>query len=334
MFHPVRQHWRQQIQGLSMIELLVSMALGVFLSAALVGTYLGSKRNYYHDEQVARMQENGRYAMRLLSRELAMAGFYGGTLSMRSAVPAVIETDCSQHHWALTPSDAIELVNDFSGETEPVATNATTYTCLHGADIAPETDLVAIKRTASEASLRRGVSAAGLTPSTGKIWYLRIQSGYPPQWEQLRPADLLAAKMSDTSLSYWEAITKIYFIRKYAVKEGDGISSLCTKSLTGNAMTSRCLVEGVENLQVEFGIDTDYDGVANQYSAAPTGAEMQFAVAARIYLLIRSISELSDHVDRSTYLLGQKEVIATGDGYLRMVFSSTVRLHNRIEPIG
>jgi type IV pilus assembly protein PilW len=329
-----RQRRCEQMMGLSLIELLVSMALGVLLSAAMVSTYLGSKRSYFHDEQIARMQENGRYAMRLLSRELGMTGFYGGLLSVSSVVPGSVATDCSLLPWALAPMDTLELVNDFSGESDPEAVNTTVYTCLDSAAIASETDVLAIKRTASEASLRRGVSAAALTASTGKIWYLRVQSGYQPRWELLRPIDLLDAKMSDASLSYWEAIAKIYFIRNYALKKGDGISSLCSETLTGNAMTSRCLVEGVENLQVEFGIDTDYDGVANQYSAAPSGAQMQFAVAARIHLLIRSISELPGHVDRSTYSLGQKKVTATGDGYKRMVFSSTVLLHNRIEPIG
>ena len=56
---------------------MVSMLLGVILSAGFVSTYLGAKRNAFYDEQMARMQESGRYAMRLLSRELAMVGFYG-----------------------------------------------------------------------------------------------------------------------------------------------------------------------------------------------------------------------------------------------------------------
>jgi type IV pilus assembly protein PilW len=61
--------------GLSLVELLVSMLLGVFLSAVMVSAYLGAKRSYFHEEQVARMQEIGRYALRLLFQGAGNGGF-------------------------------------------------------------------------------------------------------------------------------------------------------------------------------------------------------------------------------------------------------------------
>ena len=61
--------------GFSLVELMVSMFLGVILTAGFVSTYLGAKRSAVYNEELARMQESGRYAMRLLSRELAMVGF-------------------------------------------------------------------------------------------------------------------------------------------------------------------------------------------------------------------------------------------------------------------
>ena len=71
--------WGARCQrGLTLVELLVAMALGVILSGGVVAAYLGSKRHYVYEDQVARVQENGRYALQLLRRELAMAGFYGG----------------------------------------------------------------------------------------------------------------------------------------------------------------------------------------------------------------------------------------------------------------
>ena len=106
------------------------------------------------------------------------------------------------------------------------------------------------------------------------------------------------------------------------------------ETLAGDAMTSRCLVEGVENMQLEFGIDTDADGVPNQYKSAPTGDEMRHAVAAKIHLILRSISKIPGHQDDKTYTLGQKILTAKHDPYLRRVFSTTVLLRNRIEPVG
>ena len=92
----------------------------------------------------------------------------------------------------------------------------------------------------------------------------------------------------------------------------------------------RCLVEGVENLQVEFGVDTDEDGVPNRYIAAPTAAQLQHAVAVKIHLLLRSIGTLPGHRDDKTYRLGVKALPATHDAYLRRVLSSTVLLRNHI----
>ena len=323
-------------RGLSLVELLISILLGLFLTSGIVSVYLGSKQNYFYEEQAARMQENGRYAMRLLQRELTMAGFFGGVLAMDAVTPASVGTDCSTGNWALNGVAPVDLVNDYSGQSSPVSLNSTPFTCMDGADIAPSTDILAIKRTASEASLRRGVPAAGLTASTGEQWYLRVAGGGDPRWEKLRPIDLFDLAKAGASLTYWEASSKIFYIRRYSDsgKTGDGIPTLCMENLAGNAVTSRCLVEGVENMQLEFGIDTDDDGVANQYKVAPTGAEIDRAVTARIHLLLRSILEIAGYRDDKTYALGQKVVAAQHDGFLRRVFSTTVVLRNKIEPIG
>jgi len=323
-------------QGLSLIELLVSMLLGLILSGGIVIAYLGAKRNYFYEEQMARMQENGRYAMRLLSRELTMAGFFAGVPELNGVSAAAVGTDCSEWDWVLDGTHPIELVNDYSGQSVPMSLHFTPLTCLDSAAIALDTDLIAIKRTAAEASLRRGIPAPGLTASTVQNWYLRLAAGNSPEWEKLRSIDLLDGARANTSLSYWEWISRIIFVRRYSDSgnEDDDIPSLCMETLAGDAMTSRCLVEGVENMQLEFGIDTDADGVPNQYKSAPTGDEMRHAVAAKIHLILRSVSKIPGHQDDKTYTLGQKILTAKHDPYLRRVFSTTVLLRNRIEPVG
>lgn len=327
---------RLSVQGLSLVELLVAMLLGVILSGGMVTAYLGAKQNSFYEEQMARMQENGRYAMRLLSRELFMAGFFAGVPTMEGISPASAGTDCSDRDWVLDGTNPLDLVNDFAGQSVPVSLGHTPFTCLDGEGIVPGTDLLAIKRTAGEASLRRGSPAEGLTRSTVQSWYLRLASGEPQAWEKLAPVDLLDPDKANPSGSYWKAISRIFFIRKYsdAEDQGDEIPTLCMETLAGGAMTSRCLVEGVENMQFEFGIDTDADGVPNQYKSDPSAEEMQYAVGAKIHLLLRSINRISGFKNGTTYTLGQKVLTARHDAYLRRVFSSTVLLRNRSEPLG
>ena len=320
-------------RGFSLVELMVSMLLGVILSAGFVSTYLGAKRNAFYDEQMARMQENGRYAMRLLSRELAMVGFYAGVPLRDGIVPVSVGGDCSHQNWALDAENPLEFVNDYPGNSVPVSQNATSFTCLDNAAIQLNTDLLAIKRTAGEASLRRGVVADGLTASTGEVWYFRLASGGWAEWEKLRPIDFLDPSIAVPSLSYWEAVSRIFFIRRYSAadSQGDAIPTLCMETLAGDEMTLRCLVEGIEDMQFEFGIDTDADGVPNQYKSAPTGAEMQHAVVAKIYILLRSISMIPGYNRSKIVCTGAENFCRPGMIlYLRRVISSSILLRNRI----
>ena len=319
--------------GVTLVELLISLLLGLLLSGGMVSAYLVAKRNVYYEEQMARMQENGRYAMRLLSRELAMAGFYGGLLSPSMELQAAtIGGDCSDADWALSVRNPLDIINDYDGQSPPVSLHRIAFTCVDTTAMVLNSDLLAIKRTAADASLLRGEPAQTLTSSDIEGWYLRLVSGGDPEWEQLPPVELRHASRAVPSLSYWEAISRIIFIRAWSSKVGDGLPSLCMETLAGNAMTSRCLVEGVENLQLEFGVDTDDDGVPNTYTSTPTQMQLRGAVSAKIYVLLRSIGALPGYRDSRTYHLGQKVLPPTHDAYLRRVLSTTVVLRNHKAP--
>ena len=69
---------RRYFFGLTLIELMVSILLGSTFSLAIAGVYLHSKRQFAVEEAMARVQENGRFALHLLRRELSLAGFYSG----------------------------------------------------------------------------------------------------------------------------------------------------------------------------------------------------------------------------------------------------------------
>ena len=93
-------------RGFSLIELMVALLLGLLLMSGIVAVYLESKRGWAQDDAIARVQENGRYALRLLSREIAMAGFYGG-VTETDAISSPAIADCKT--WLLNPDEVIEL---------------------------------------------------------------------------------------------------------------------------------------------------------------------------------------------------------------------------------
>ena len=321
--------------GLTLVELLISILLGLVLIAGVIGVYLESKRNYAAEEEVARIQENGRFTLNLLQRELMMAGFIGGTLKAEDVAPVAVTTDCAASIWALDPQVPLEFVNNHTGTTNPVTGSGTTLTCLSGGDIESGTDVLTIKRTAGEPSLRRSVKAPGLSTSTTEQWYLRYDNyGGAISWSKVSPAAITALSSPDPGLSYWESYTRIFYIRSYSETSGDGIPTLCEWTLNADAMTSRCLVEGIEDLHIEFGVDANADGVADRYLDNPTSAQIATAVVARVYLLARSLQTVAGYQNTKTYQLGSKAVAAKNDGYMRRVFTTTVQIRNAILPVG
>lgn len=66
---------RHQQQGLSLIELMITMVLGLIIIAAVFNMYAGSSRSARYTEGLQSMQENGRYGVSVLQRGLRLAGF-------------------------------------------------------------------------------------------------------------------------------------------------------------------------------------------------------------------------------------------------------------------
>lgn len=63
--------------GLSLIELMISITLGLILMAGVVQMFVSSKSVFTTQQSMSRIQETGRLAIEFLSRDIRMAGFYG-----------------------------------------------------------------------------------------------------------------------------------------------------------------------------------------------------------------------------------------------------------------
>jgi type IV pilus assembly protein PilW len=65
---------RSRIGGVTLIELLVSVVIGLLLALAASATYLFSKQSYNAVTENSQMEENGRFALTLLTRHIQSAG--------------------------------------------------------------------------------------------------------------------------------------------------------------------------------------------------------------------------------------------------------------------
>ena len=61
--------------GLTIIELMISMTIGLLLILIATGLLLSSRAAYVAQDQHIQVQETGRYAMEILSRAIRQAGY-------------------------------------------------------------------------------------------------------------------------------------------------------------------------------------------------------------------------------------------------------------------
>ena len=98
------------------------------------------------------------------------------------------------------------------------------------------------------------------------------------------------------------------------------------------------VVDGIEDMQFEYGIDTSLpggavgnDGTPDSYVTAPSFANWSNVMAVRAYILARNIDDTPGYTDVKTYVLGPARSFtpsSTDVHYRRHLYSETVRLNN------
>lgn len=323
----IKKQRKDTISGFTLVELLVAMFLGILLTAGISNIYLESKRNFVQDEELSRMQENARFALNLLRRELTMAGFYGGMVDYSDATAVAVNSDCAAGNWALDVSTPLDVVRNVDNAgSSLVSEAATTITCIDNDDVEDGTDMISVKRTAGDYTLKNG--DLNTTDADANQWYLRVFDGTDFNFTYVASDIASADATAGSKYDYWEYYAKIFYIQDYSMADTDGIPTLCARELVEDDMVANCYVEGVEDMQIELGIDTDADGVPNQYKEDPTAAELSSAVTARVYLLVRSVNPVVGYTNSKAYNLGQKAVAAKDDAFMRRVYSTTIKLRN------
>lgn len=79
--------------GLTLVEIMVAMLLSLVLLGGVVQIFISSKSTYNAQEGLSRMQENGRFAVEFLARELRMAGHFGCLSDVKGFVHSLNSDD-------------------------------------------------------------------------------------------------------------------------------------------------------------------------------------------------------------------------------------------------
>jgi len=124
-------------RGISLVELLIALTLSLVIGIAVTQMFLASKTTYRLQEAMARVQENGRFAVNFLAGDIRMAGFMGcGNISEMTI--SVIANPA--------PIDATNPLGQVIGGQNNVS-SSNTWSAVSG------TDVLSIRR-ASNAGVR------------------------------------------------------------------------------------------------------------------------------------------------------------------------------------
>jgi type IV pilus assembly protein PilW len=345
-------------RGLSLVELMIAITLGLILLTGVMQVFLSSKNVFSSQQALSRIQESGRLAIEFLSRDIRMAGFMGcasrsqvikvtNTLKEAGTVTFNFSEGIKGYTQANFPIASSKITKTIKANTDVIVvrsassngvyvtkvndaeklflnkTGANTGECKYGgapmsglckADIVVVTDcekanvfqITEVKAAPdNEVNILHG---AGANPGNATIEW----GGGSDTLNTFNPgAQLLAATST------------VYFI-------ADGISERPSLYQNING-TSVELLEGVDDMHITYGVDTDADFIPNSYVLAGSVTDWNKVISVRVELLVASIEDnISQDHQVYTFPTDNEDPTTADDFRLRQIFSTTIAIRNRI----
>jgi type IV pilus assembly protein PilW len=314
---------------------MIAMTLGLLVLTGVLIIFANTSTARAELQRASEQVDNGRYAFDVLAQDLQLAGYFAELDIRFLATPTTLPDLCS-----LVPADwasaiPFHLQGFDEGTTKP--------SCVP--EVKPATDVVAIRRARTCVA-----GTSGCDDVVATLPYLQVNlCGAAGRQFVLGRANETAFphKLKDCTSAAGQRryVLNIYFI---ATDNGSGaaIPTLKRLEFNGNGYTTVPLVEGIEALQIEYGIDTDGDGGPDFYSADPstftfTGCASCTAtsnwsnvVTAKIHVLSRSLDASLGYRNDKVYDLGidaagqPVRMGPFGDRFRRHMYSGTVRIMN------
>jgi type IV pilus assembly protein PilW len=347
-----RNRWstrRRAETGFTLVEIMISLTLGMIVIAALLVVFSNASASRKEVERTSRQIENGHYAMQLLADEMRHAGYFA------EFKPDVLTTPATKPDPCATTVDALKAALALQVQGYDDAAGASIPTCI--SDVRAGTDIFVVRRTST--CVRATTDCEGVV--AGAPYFQASLCGGATELASTNSSNWFALDTVDANLTRTKRdcatpadihryLTRIYFVANNDLP-GDGIPTLKRAELGGNGGVTVFkivpLVEGVENLQIEFGLDSDNDGSPDVFTADPDTyacvgsacvANWRNVMAARVNLLVRNTEQTPGYTDTKIYTLGHKANGTDnrfpssgggyGDSYRRHVYRAEVRLNN------
>lgn len=335
-------HGFRSTPGFTLVELMVAMTIGLFLLLGIASLTASHSMSSRELDKTSRQIESGRYAMQVIGDDLIAAGFYGTFTSRGATISA--------------PDPCASTVANlgFDNTTSPATVPAAIYgyapgstppTCL--TNVQPGTGIVVVHRTSSVA-LAPGAASAGET-------YVQVAQCSTDPRSFAIDSNTASFTLHQKDCASVAPIRK-YMVRTYYVSScnvcsgpsADNTPTLKVAEFVGGAITITPLSEGIQDLEVDYGVDLDNDGAVDcsvrdpgidnsaacaAWATAPgwNAATQNWGnvVTARLHILARNTENSANWTDTRTYDMGLAGLAGPfGDSVKRHVYSAVLRIAN------
>lgn len=306
---------RGTMSGFSMVEMMVSITLGLMIVAALVGVLSSNSRSTKTNERTSELQSNGRYALDHLKRELRHAGYRGYTWAEPNTPTTAInvtneclETGAAAGSFVVNIRQGIWGANDNSN---PYSANCLSAGFLRG-------DLLVIRRA----------SSAPTATLAANIVYFRSTYSIGEVFQGTTAPSITGVPLADFALQ-----EHLYYIGN---DDNDAtIPALRRVALQSNGtMADEMVVSGIEHMQLQYGrtttdMNTQYYNANNITGTSMDAAQTQWddVNSVRIWLLARSARAESGYSNTNSYVMGD-QTYTVNDGFRRQLFAAVIQLRN------
>jgi len=321
-------------QGFTIVETLIALSIGLVIFAGVLSIFVGLKTTATETSNYGELQENGRFAISVLSDDLLKQNFfgdYGGTFGSSNliAIPGVAGNDCVGKgiNNATFPLDTGPF-RTLWGET---ITAANPMGCFSDARVGVNADAEADASFSSDLIQIKRVIGNPVVATTAGFHYLttNISTGSLYAGGGVIP-------FIDNSRT-WQYQHHVYYVREEALG-GEVVPVLMQGRLVAGRMVFAPIIDGIETIRFMYGVDSNGDGAVNGFISAGNmtdglwnNAGGSRILAVKIFVLARSTLPDNKYTNSNTYFLGDLndgDGITFNDNYRRLLFTSTVTLYN------
>lgn len=308
-----------QHKGFSLVEIMISLALGLFILAGISTVYVSTKETYALRDQISELDENARTAMNALRTHLEAAGY--ASKAGAQLENYILPTDFSPSS-VICPTGQTNIINvaRVSSSTDGSALGSGVLTSNQ---IMAKADTIGVSYIADDAIFK---------DCTGSSWKNRCTvdpSSSLKDWANESPQAQAARRIYSS-----------FKVQRNATRRNsidDGIPEL---SCGGSLNTySQPWAQGIENIQFRYGVDIAPNPIpvgqkkqwqVDQYWTATevnTNNAWDKVALVQVALLVRTMEPVFKQAEEKTHQLFNQQ-IKTNDRYKRSVYTTTIYLRN------